>query len=134
MQIRWFCCRGACGPRCSRRCGADRAHPPNSFRFRGEGAAEGADYVGITSGERVMNTVAKRDKPRLIQGVILKCVDGRWLDGDGLIPPSEMLVIGITHALQCWGKDKDLLDAIIEQPNEELPDVDALNAQIPEEE
>jgi hypothetical protein len=81
-----------------------------------------------------MNTVVKRDKPRLIQGVILKCVDGRWLDGDGLIPPSEMLVIGITHALQCWGKDKDLLDTILEQPNEELPDVDALNAQIPEEE
>jgi hypothetical protein len=67
--------------------------------------------------------------------VILKCVDGRWLDGDGLTPPSEMAVIGLTHALQCWGKDKDLLDTIIEQPGgEELPDVDALNIQIPEEE
>jgi hypothetical protein len=81
-----------------------------------------------------MNQVAKRDKPRLIQGVILKCVDGRWTDGDGLTPPNEMLVIGLTHALQCWGKDKDLLDTIIEQPNEPLPDPEALNAQIPEEE
>jgi hypothetical protein len=81
-----------------------------------------------------MNTIIKREKPRLIQGVILKCTDGRWLDGDGLIPPAEMLVIGLTHALQCWGKDKDLLDTIIEQPDEPLPDVEALNAQIPEEE
>jgi hypothetical protein len=81
-----------------------------------------------------MNTIIKREKPRLIQGVILKCVDGRWTDGDGLTPPNEMLVIGLTHALQCWGKDKDLLDTIIEQPNEPLPDPEALNAQIPEEE
>jgi hypothetical protein len=81
-----------------------------------------------------MNQVAKQNKPRLIQGVILKCVDGRWTDGDGLVPPSEMLVIGITHALQCWGKEQDLLDYIIEQPDQPLPDVDALNAQIPEEE
>jgi hypothetical protein len=81
-----------------------------------------------------MNQVAKQNKPRLIQGVILKCTDGRWLDGDGLVPPCEMLVIGITHALQCWGKDKDLLDTIIEEPGEELPDVDTLNCQIPEEE
>jgi hypothetical protein len=81
-----------------------------------------------------MNTIIKREKPRLIQGVILKCVDGRWTDGDGLTPPNEMLVIGLTHAVQCWGKDKDLLDTIIEQPNEPLPDPEALNAQIPEEE
>jgi len=81
-----------------------------------------------------MNQVAKRDKPRLIQGVILKCIDGRWTDGDGLTPPSEMLVIGITHALQCWGKEQDLLDTIIEQPDQPLPDPEALNAQIPEEE
>jgi hypothetical protein len=81
-----------------------------------------------------MNTIVTREKPRLIQGVILKCVDGRWLDGDGLTPPGEMLVIGLTHALQCWGKDKDVLDTIIEQPGEELPDIDALNAQIPQEE
>jgi hypothetical protein len=81
-----------------------------------------------------MSTVVKRDKPRLIQGVLLKCVDGRWIDGDGLTPPTEMLVIGITHALQCWGKEQDLLDFIIEQPDEPLPDHEALNAQIPEEE
>jgi hypothetical protein len=132
MQIRWFCCRGACGPHCSSEYD-DSERTPN-FRFGGKSAAEGADRFGNTLGVSDMNQVTKRDKPRLIQGVILKCVDGRWTDGDGLAPPSEMLVIGITHALQCWGKDKDLLDTIIEQPGEELPDVDALNAQIPEEE
>jgi hypothetical protein len=81
-----------------------------------------------------MNQVAKQNNPRLIQGVLLKCTDGRWLDGDGLVPPSEMLVIGITHALQCWGREQDLLDVIIEQPDKPLPDPEALNAQIPVEE
>jgi hypothetical protein len=80
-----------------------------------------------------MNIVAKRERPRVIQGVLLKCVDGQWKDGDGLTPASEMLVIGITRVLQCW-KDKDLLDVIVEQPNEPLPDVDGLNAQIPKQE
>jgi hypothetical protein len=81
-----------------------------------------------------MPNVVKREKPRLIQGVILKCVDGRWLDGDGLTPPTEMLVVGITHALQCWGKEQDLLDVIVERPNEPLPDVVELNAKTPESE
>jgi hypothetical protein len=81
-----------------------------------------------------MTTVVKRERPRVIQGVILKCNDGRWLDGDGLTPASEMLVIGITRALQRWGKDKDLLDVIVEQPDEPLPDFAELNAQIPQQE
>ena len=38
-----------------------------------------------------MNQVAvKDDKP--IKGVILKCVDGRWSDRDGLAPPPTLLV------------------------------------------
>jgi hypothetical protein len=79
-----------------------------------------------------MNKLVKRDKPRLIQGILLKCVDGKWTDGDGLTPPAEMLVIGITHALQCWGKDNEPLDWEIEEPDKPLPDPDALNSQIPE--
>jgi hypothetical protein len=81
-----------------------------------------------------MNQVAKQNKPRLIQGVILKCVDGRWLDGDGLTPPTKLLVIGSDRILRCWGADHDLLDYVIERPDEPLPDVHELNGQIPEEE
>ena len=47
-----------------------------------------------------MNDVMKREKPRLIQGIIAKCVDGRWADSDGLPLPTELLVVGITRALQ----------------------------------
>jgi hypothetical protein len=76
----------------------------------------------------------KQDKPRLIQGVILKCVDGHWADFDGLTPASELLVLGTTRALQCRG-DGEVLDEIIEVPGgEPLPDVDELNEQIPENE
>ena len=81
-----------------------------------------------------MGNIIKREKPRLIRGVILKCNDGRWLDGDGLSPPPEMLVIGTTKGLQCWGRDNDLLDVVVETPGEPLPDVDELNAQIPQNE
>jgi hypothetical protein len=81
-----------------------------------------------------MNKLVKRDKPRLIQGILLKCVDGVWIDRDGLTPPSEMLVIGTTRGLQCWGREQDLLDEIPETSDEPLPDLDALNAQIPEDE
>jgi hypothetical protein len=81
-----------------------------------------------------MSQVAKYEKPRVIQGTMLKSVDGRWRDRDGLEPPSELLVVGTTRAHQCWGRDRDLLDTILEQPGEPLPDVDALNAQIPREE
>src|SRR5262249_14724467 len=77
-----------------------------------------------------MINVSKRNKPRLIQGLILKCVDGRCTDGDGLSPAGEMLAVHTTRGLQCWG-DKELLDEIVEMPGEPLPDVDELNAQIP---
>jgi hypothetical protein len=81
-----------------------------------------------------MSTVSKHDKPRAIQGTMLKCIDGRWRDRDGLEPPSELLVVGTTRVLQCWGKERDLLDQVIEQPGEPLPDVADLNTQIPREE
>jgi len=80
-----------------------------------------------------MSNIAKRNKPRLIQGLILKCVDGHWMDGDGLTPAGELVVVATTRGLQCW-KDKELLDEIVELPGEPLPDVDALNEQIPRKE
>src|SRR5258708_5395583 len=51
----------------------DRADPRN-FRFRGRSAVEGADLFDDTVGVSGMNQVAKQNKPRLIQGVTLKCV------------------------------------------------------------
>jgi hypothetical protein len=44
----------------------------------------------------------KGDKPRLIApaSILLKCVDGRWIDTDGLIPTGEMLAVGTTRGLQ----------------------------------
>jgi hypothetical protein len=81
-----------------------------------------------------MTKIVKHEKPRLIVGVLAKCVDGRWADGDGLPLPSEMLAIGIDRVLRCWGADNDLLDYEVERAGEPLPDVDELNSQIPEEE
>jgi hypothetical protein len=81
-----------------------------------------------------MSKLAKRETTRLIQGVILKCVDGRWLDAEGQTPPAQLLVLGTIRALQCWQEQKPI-DTIIEAPGgEPLPDVDELNAKIPEDE
>ena len=42
-----------------------------------------------------MDTVVKRNEAaRLIQGVLLKCVDERWTDADGLTPQAQMLALG----------------------------------------
>jgi hypothetical protein len=70
--------------------------------------------------------------PRLIQGEILKCVDGRWTTRDGQALPlgTQLFVRGMTRALQCW-KDGELLDSMIETPETPLPDLGELNKQIP---
>jgi hypothetical protein len=70
----------------------------------------------------------------LIQGILLKCVDGKWTDGDGLTPPAEMLVIGITRALLCRDQENKWLDWEIEEPDKPLADPDELNASIPKQE
>jgi hypothetical protein len=74
-----------------------------------------------------MNKIMKYE--RLIQGDLLKCVDGHWSPP----PPPELLVVRTTRALQCWSDGKPI-DTIIEQPGEPLPDLDELNAKIPENE
>jgi hypothetical protein len=74
-----------------------------------------------------MNKIVKYE--RLIQGDLLKCVDGRWNPP----PPLELLVVGLTRALQCWSEGFPV-DTIIERPGEPLPDLEELNAQIPENE
>src|SRR5262249_37838105 len=71
----------------------------------------------------------------LIQGEILKFVDGIWsIRGGGEIPPGTVLLaIGTTEALQCW-KDQRVLDTVRKTPDEPLPDIDQLNEQIPKSE
>jgi hypothetical protein len=76
-------------------------------------------------------TLPARNTTRIIQGVILRCVDGHWSDRDGLTPPAELLAMGTTTALQCW-QDGTPTDTIVERPGEPLPDVNELNAKIPE--
>ena len=76
-------------------------------------------------------TLPTRNSTRIIQGVILRCVDGHWSDRDGLTPPAELLAMGTTTALQCW-QDGTPTDTVVERPGKPLPDVNELNAQIPE--
>jgi hypothetical protein len=75
----------------------------------------------------------KLDKKRLLHGTLLKCVDGRWRDNDGLEPPEHLLAIGTVRALQRWYEQKPI-DTIIETADEPLPDHEELNAQIPQSE
>jgi hypothetical protein len=64
---------------------------------------------------------------RLIQGTILRCVDGRWSTRDGDIPANKRLIaLGTTEALQCW-RDGAVVDDYVKVPGEPLPDIDALN-------
>jgi hypothetical protein len=71
---------------------------------------------------------------RLIKGTILRCVDGRWADRNEISFPTGtvMLALGTTQALQHW-QDGMPIDAIVKQAGQPLPDVQELNAKIPEE-
>ena len=74
------------------------------------------------------------DADRVIQGTIIKCVDGHWADRDGIAfpPETKMLAISTAIVLQCWRDGQPVGDPIIKQPGQPLPDVDELNAKIPE--
>jgi hypothetical protein len=67
-------------------------------------------------------------KRRLLQGTFLKWNDTlHWRDRDGLAPPSPLVVIAINELLQKWKDGK--AETITEKP---LPDVETLNAAIPQ--
>src|SRR5262249_4078182 len=74
-----------------------------------------------------MNKIVKYE--RLIQGDLLKCVDGRWTPQ----PPPELLVVGTTRALQCCSGGMPI-DTIVERSGEPLADIDELNSEIPQQE
>jgi hypothetical protein len=68
---------------------------------------------------------------RVIQGVMIKFIDGRWFDRDGIELPAgtKMLALGTAEVLQLFLDGKWVKD-IKEQP---FPDLDELNAAIPHE-
>jgi len=69
---------------------------------------------------------------RLIQGVFIRCVDGRWSDRDGVSFPTgmQMVVLGTTQAVQHW-KNKKPIEAFTKRP---LPDIELLNEAVPKDE
>jgi hypothetical protein len=69
----------------------------------------------------------------LIQGILIKCVDGRWHDRDKLAVPSKLLALATTTIIQCW-REQMPVDTIFKHPGQPLPNVDELNAKIPENE
>jgi len=79
----------------------------------------------------LMNIVP--DEKRLIKGERLKFVDGRWSDSNGNPVPEKMLVLNRIRAVQCWREQK-IVDCIAQKDKEPLPDVEELNAKIPESE
>ena len=72
------------------------------------------------------------DEQRVIQGSILRCVDGHWTDNDGVAfpPETKLLALATAMALQHW-KDKLPIEMIVKKPGQPLPDLDELNAKIP---
>jgi hypothetical protein len=71
------------------------------------------------------------DGDRLIRGSLLKFVDGVWSTRDGEPIPNLLLVMQITRGLQKW-EDGLPVETIMQKPGEQLPDVDDLNAAIPQ--
>ena len=72
---------------------------------------------------------------RLIQGTILKSIDGFWSTKDGTTfpPGTKMIALATTTCVQHW-QDQTPVETIIKQPGVPLPDVDELNSRIPEKE
>jgi hypothetical protein len=72
---------------------------------------------------------------QLLQGDILRCVDGVWStrESGGIPQGKRMLVVRTTTALQHWDDQKPI-HTVMERPGEPLPDVDELNEKIPESE
>jgi hypothetical protein len=77
------------------------------------------------------NSVVNDD--RLIKGTILRYVDGKWSDADGLQPPEPLIAMGTTECLQRWSNGKPT-EVVMKRGDEALSDLDELNNKIPVEE
>jgi hypothetical protein len=69
---------------------------------------------------------------RLIQGTIIRCVDGVWSakDETSFSKETRLIVLNTSEALQRWENQRPV-ETIIKKPGQRLPDVDELNAKIP---
>jgi hypothetical protein len=72
---------------------------------------------------------------RLIQGAVARCVDGVWSTSDGtkLTPDMQWIALGIAEAIQRW-KNNRPVETIKKTPGVPLPDVEDLNAKVPQSE
>jgi hypothetical protein len=69
---------------------------------------------------------------RVIQGTLLKCVDGKWTDRDGSpAPETPLLALSTATIVQHW-QDQRPIETIVKRPGHPFPGVDDLNAQIPQ--
>jgi hypothetical protein len=69
---------------------------------------------------------------RLIKGLLLRWNEAAgWIDRDGMKPPEIMVAIAISEAVQCWKGKKPVEPPITAKP---LPDINDLNASVPESE
>jgi hypothetical protein len=74
---------------------------------------------------------------RIIQGVLLRCVDGNWYDRDKRPVPSKLLALTTFTVVQFWRNQKPDPEKTIDSRVSALPDDDeikAMNAAIPEKE
>jgi hypothetical protein len=69
---------------------------------------------------------------RVIQGELIKCVDGQWSSKDGTPVPKRLLALATITMLQLW-KNKIPVQTIVKRPGQPWPNVDELNAEIPQE-
>jgi hypothetical protein len=69
---------------------------------------------------------------RLIQGTIIRCVDGVWSakDETSFSKETRLIVLNTSEALQRWENQRPV-ETIIKKPGQRLPDLDELNAKIP---
>jgi hypothetical protein len=72
---------------------------------------------------------------RLIQGSVARCVDGVWSTSDGtkLTPDMQWIALGTAEAIQRWKNNKPV-ETIKKTLGVPLPDVEELNAKIPQSE
>jgi hypothetical protein len=94
-----------------------------------------------TENEKNLPTVVNGDgfedhdgDSRLIQGAIIRCVDGHWSSKDGTVLTADMrlVALGTATALQRWKNNKPAEPAILKMPGKPLPHVEELNRRIPE--
>jgi hypothetical protein len=69
---------------------------------------------------------------RVIQGTLLKCIEGVWTVKGGAQAPKQLLALTTATVLQLW-KNKEPVHTIMKRPGQPWPSLDELNAEIPQE-